>query len=223
MAKIDRIRQELSLHPFGGGSMRVSFDDRTHIFRDGVETTQMGLRKGDKVYVDTLTDQGRVLAKNIRVQATMQTADARGQVVGLRNGRMEIREQLTAEPVRFEVAPDTVIHLRDGAGSVADLRPGALVEVRFAPASPDRWIAREVRVLAAPGARFVFAGKVTHIDMRTGTLALLNAADQRSHEVAFDAGNPAYRRVQTGAEVTVEAEFDGARYRAQSLHIDTAP
>jgi len=78
VAKIDRIRQEFSLHPFGGGQMRVSFDDRTHIFRDGVETTQMGLRKGDKVYVDTLTDHGRVLAKNIRVQATMQTADARG-------------------------------------------------------------------------------------------------------------------------------------------------
>lgn len=219
--KVDRVKQELSLRPFGGGHYVIHFDERTHIYRDGVETTQAGMRKGDRVYVDTLTDGGHVLAKNIRVQTLAQTADARGQLLGYRNGRLQLRDQLTAEPISFDLTKETVIW-GSGAGSAADLLPGALVQVRFAPTSPDHWTAQEVVVLAKPGSSFVFAGKVTHIDMRAGTLAVMNRVDSQSYDVSFSPGEREYEQVGVGTEVTLKAVFDGAHYRAQQLSVDSS-
>src|SRR5437868_3842291 len=53
---IDEIRNRMDVDPFGGGRIRVHFDERSHFFRDGVETTQLAVRKGDRVYVDTMLD-----------------------------------------------------------------------------------------------------------------------------------------------------------------------
>src|SRR5512142_1235305 len=48
VAKVDRVRNKLAVNVFGGGKMEISFDERSHIYRDGVETTQLGIRKGDR-------------------------------------------------------------------------------------------------------------------------------------------------------------------------------
>src|SRR5262249_51616637 len=75
--KVDQIRNKMVVEPFGGGDkLKVTFDERTHIFRDGTETTQMGIHKGDRVYVDTMLDGARVFARNIRVQSQVGAADA---------------------------------------------------------------------------------------------------------------------------------------------------
>ena len=67
VGKIDPIRNRITVEPFGGGDkMKVFFDERTHIYRDGTETTQANIHKGDRVYVDTLLDGPRVFARNIR-------------------------------------------------------------------------------------------------------------------------------------------------------------
>ena len=39
--------------------MKKAYDKRTHVYRDGVETTQLGIRKGDRAYVDTMLDGHR--------------------------------------------------------------------------------------------------------------------------------------------------------------------
>jgi hypothetical protein len=219
VAKIDRIKQEISLKPFGGGSMKVFFDERTHIYRDGVETTQLGIHKGDRVYVDTLSDGGHVLAKSIRVQTAMQSADARGQLMGYRDGQIQMRDELTSLPISFDVTGNTIIRRGKAAGSSSDLLPNSLVEVRFAPKSADHGVAREIIVLASPGSKFTFAGKVTHVDMSAGVVALTNRSDNRSYEVAFNPAIREYENIGVGTDVTITATFDGARYNAQSLAI----
>src|SRR5688572_193391 len=78
--KIDQIRNRLVVEPFGGGEkLKMTFDERTRVFRDGTETTQMAIHKGDRVYIDTMLDRARVFARNIRVQSQAGPADASGQ------------------------------------------------------------------------------------------------------------------------------------------------
>src|SRR5581483_8384884 len=78
---VDMVRNRLVVQPFGGRAMKINFDERTHIYRDGVETTQLGIHKGDRVYVDTMLDGSAVFARNIRVRSQGQPAHAEGQVV----------------------------------------------------------------------------------------------------------------------------------------------
>src|SRR4051812_34289596 len=65
---VDAIRNKMTLQVFGGNKTKVFFDERSHIYRNGVETTQLGIHKGDRVYVDTQLDKGRLFARNIQVQ-----------------------------------------------------------------------------------------------------------------------------------------------------------
>ncbi|HWG86828.1 MAG TPA: hypothetical protein VN679_03520, partial [Candidatus Acidoferrales bacterium] len=79
---VDRIRNRMVVNVFGGGRWKVSFDERTHIFRNGAETTQLALKKGERVYVDTMLDPTNhdILARNIRVGVATPPADASGQI-----------------------------------------------------------------------------------------------------------------------------------------------
>ena len=220
VSKIDPVREAVTVRPFGGGgSLKILFDDRTHIFRDGVETTMLGIHRGDRLYVDTLLDGPHVFAKNIRVETHAAPAEARGQVLGYsaRDGRLEIRDDLTSRPVSFHVTGSTVVRRRDESGSSSDLLPGALVEVRFSSESPGRRVAREVDIYAAPGASFTFTGKITYLDMAAGLLALQNRSDDKNYEVRFDPTAGINDDLRLGAEVTVKALFDGRQYKVQNL------
>ena len=53
---IDHVRNRLTVQPFGRGEkVKLFTDERTHIYRNGAETTVLGIHKGDRVYVDTIT------------------------------------------------------------------------------------------------------------------------------------------------------------------------
>src|SRR5205823_114935 len=43
ITSVDRMRNRLTVQIFGGGHWKVNFDERTHIFRNGAETTQLAL------------------------------------------------------------------------------------------------------------------------------------------------------------------------------------
>lgn len=222
--KIDRVRERLTVKPFGGKNMTIYFDDRSHLYRDGVETTMLGIHKGDRVYVDSLTDGGHVLAKNIRVVHTLgENADARGQLMGYRNGHIQMRDELSDMPVTFSVDANTVVRSEHGIGSTANLLPGSLIQVRFAPGQQSIGIAREIIIFAAPGSLFTFAGRVTNLDVSRGTMALANDRDNKSYEILFDPADAEYEQVGVGSGVTVTAMFDGAHYMARNLTIDQGP
>jgi len=219
--KIDPIRDRITVEPFGGGqTMKVFFDERTHIYRDGTETTQANLHKGDRVYVDTMLDGPHVFAKNIRVVTQLLPADASGQVLSYdqRSGIMTLHDQISAQPISFSVGPQTVVSKENHAsGSAADLRQGSLVAVRFSPGTGRRGTAQQITVLATPGTSFTFAGKVMHLDLRNGLIAVENDTDHQTYDITFDPTSKLKDNITIGSQVQVKATFTGNGYKAEAI------
>ncbi len=223
---VDQVRYRLTIAPFGGGAkVKLFMDERSHIYRDGTETTVLAIHKGDRVYADTMLDGSKVFAKNVRVITDSGIAEVRGQVVATdaQKGTIRVQDQLSARPVSFRVSPATKYSSFKGNASSADVQPGALVDVQFSADRSNRDVAQEIVVLAKPGDDYIFSGVVTNLDMRSNTLAVENSSDQETYELHF---NPAAiedtRQLKVGSEVTAHAVFDGKEYRASNLRIEKA-
>jgi hypothetical protein len=218
------MRNRLKVHVFAGNTWTVNFDERTHIFRNGAETTQLALKKGERVYLDTQLDNNRhdIFARNIRVGVAPLPADADGQIVDVdtRHNELTLRDTINSVPVHFAVDQDTRISTGQTPAAFKDVKPGTLVHVRFAAERPNRGLAREIHILAAPGAAFTFLGKVTYLDLHRGLLAVQNSGDDRNYEIHFSPSHTeAARRLGVGTEVRVVATFEGTQYTAQSVDI----
>src|SRR5438270_8602345 len=148
---VDQVRDRISIRPYGGKKMEVYFDERTHIYRNGAPATQLGIHKGDRVYVDTQLVASKVFARNIRVETNTVSADARGQVLkyDVGSGQMTLMDDLSSQPVTFRVSPSTVVRNEKGSGD-SEVRPGSLVAVKFSPGQ-GRGLAPPISVIAAPG------------------------------------------------------------------------
>jgi hypothetical protein len=223
VAKIDQIRNRMVVEPFGGGEkLKVTFDERTRIFRDGTETTQMGIHKGDRVYVDSMLDGSKVFARNVRVQSQAGPADASGQIeaLNLNSGVLTLRDQLSAEPVNFRVDSGTVAKHDGKQIGLAEVKSGSLVTLTFAPGGRARGVVKEISILAVPGTSFTFAGKVTFLDLRSKALAVENVSDGKTYDISFDPPAVEGRENLTvGSQVTIVAAFTGSGYVAQSLTV----
>jgi tetrahydromethanopterin S-methyltransferase subunit F len=221
---IDQIRNHMDVDSFGGGHMRVHFDERSHFFRNGVETTQLAIRKGDRVYVDSMLDNTRVFARNVRINTGVTAANASGQIMGFnpKTGALTLRDQIAARPVTFIVDQSTnlIAEKNSGVSSVTrnDLKPGALIAVKFAPTG-NHGIAREISVLAVPGTVFTFVGRVSNLDMR-GLVSVDNQSDQKNYDIHFDpVQTRPNRSLVVGSNVIVKATFDGRQYQAESIEV----
>lgn len=227
---IDHIRDHMTVLPFGGKPMRMVFDERTHIYRDGIETTFMGINKGDRVYVDTQLDpsKGNVFARNVHVVTSTHAADARGQIVAVRGGTITLHDQLSGQPVTFQLDSSTKVTrakgtASTGALSTADLVPGALVTIQFSSNQANRRVLREVSLLAKPGDYFRFFGQVTHLDLSRGVMAVRNLADDQTYEIVFNPeATPATSSLRVGTQVVVNASFTGSGYRAHDVSVTQA-
>lgn len=223
---VDRIRNRITVQPYGAGSsMKMFFDERSHFFRDGRETTQLAVRQGDRVYVDTQLDNGRVFARNIRVDGNAMPADASGQVILYDPTRalLTLQDQLSSQPVSFRLDERTAIKGPGGAGSTRDLVPGSLITVRFAPGEGGRGAAQEVSIIAVPGSIFTFTGKITHLDMSTGLLTVDSATDNKRYDINFLPNTPGITpQLTEGSDITVEAVFEGSRYSARRVTLNQA-
>ena len=223
---IDRVRDKLNVRAFGGKKMNVAFDERSHIYRDGAETTQLGIRKGDRVYLDTMLDGSRVFAKNIRVETGKGNADARGQVLSYNaaRGELTLRDELSTQPVQFRVAPNATAQRQNQPGSLSELTPGSLVAVKFAPDGVDRVTVREISIYATPGTNFTFSGPVTYLDLRLKKLAVANRSDDKTYEIDFDPATLGSERsnLQIGRDVTILATFQARGYRADKITVNSS-
>jgi len=220
---VDRIRNRMVVNVFGGGRWKVSFDERTHIFRNGAETTQLALKKGERVYVDTMLDPTNhdILARNIRVGVATPPADASGQIteVDTAHGEVSLRDNINSVPVHFGVDKETQIINGNTPISLAAVKPGALVHVKFSAQSGYRGIAREITVIAMPGAAFTFVGKVTYLDVHRGLLAVRNM-DGKTYDIHFSPHRTAEAsNLSVGAPVKIVAIFEGSQYTAQSVQV----
>lgn len=223
--KVDAIRNRIEVQPFGTGKqIQVRFDERSHIYREGRETTVLGIHRGDRIYVDTMSMDGHVFAKNLRVVIKSEAAEARGQLTGFNRdkGSVSMVDRLTGQYVSFDIKPSTVF-LRDGQITTsADLKPGALVDVLFAPSGHGGG-AQQITMLALPGEGFIFAGRVAHLDIRSGTMEIENESDENTYTVRFDSATLEQPgQLKVGSIVTARATFDGEGYVASKVSV-TSP
>lgn len=221
---VDHVRNRLTVQPFGKGTkVKVFIDERSHIYRNGTETTILGIHKGDRVYVDTmLASNDRIFARNVRVLTESGLAEVRGQVVSTNpeRGTINLRDQLSAKPVSFTVNGATKYSSTKGGATVADVQPGSLIDVQFSPRR-DQTVAQEVKVLAKPGDNYIFSGVVTNLNMRTNSFFLDNQSDEESYEVHFSRDTVTdLSALRVGAEVTARTVFDGKQYTASNVRVE---
>ena len=220
--KVDRIKNRVVVAPFGGGQkITVQFDERSHIYRDNRETTILGIRPGDRVYLDTMLIGPTVFARNLRVVTVLGSAEAAGQVLAYdpRSQTVRMLDKLTNSPVVFRITAKTELSGKSGQPTVADIRPGTLVKVVFAPGRHGG-DAQQLSVLAIPGTNYLFAGRVTNLDLHLGILDVDNQSDGQNYELHF---NPAAMEnrmaLHVGAQVAANAAFDGRTYTARDVTI----
>jgi len=220
---VDLVRDRLVLDIFGGGHIAVLFDERTHMFRGTAQGSVDELKNGERAYIDTTLDGKDVFARNIRVVPEAATGQSNGQIEDFdaARGEFTLRDTLSPRPVRMQLAAGAVIHRGDQSATSADLQPGTLVSVVFAPGSEHQPKVRDVSILASPGASFGFSGRVSYLDLNRGLVVLIDPRDNKSYEVHVDAANRALTRdIQEGADISVEARFDGTRYEAQTVTVN---
>ena len=220
--KVDAVRNRVLIQPFGGGKeVNILFDDRSHIYRNGSAATVLGIHRGDRVYVDTMTLEHKVFARTIRVETGTGPMEAHGQVVSFDPATqvVQMRDSLTSQTMSFSISDRTTLHKKNGAATAGDFIPGALIEVVFAPGRKGG-IADEVYILAVPGSSYVFVGRITNVDGRQGLLAIDNQSDQRNYELHYNRAQILeHDRLRVGAKVTAHAIFDGTSYSADSISI----
>lgn len=225
--KVDRVRNRIQVQPFGGAkALSVAFDERTHIYRDGRETTILAVKPGDRVYLDTQTVGTGVFARNVRVKTNSAPAEAAGQILGVdaARGSVEMVDSMTGQTVSFRLTPRTLLRGAKGSASTADLRAGTVISVVISAAAADAGEAREVNVLAVPGMSFVFAGRITFIDVRIGTVAVDNDADGKNYQLQVDMTKGAnLEGLRVGSQIAANAVFDGHQYRVQNFSVTAPP
>jgi hypothetical protein len=220
---VDGVRDQLTLNVFGGRSMRVLFDERTQVFRDGQKASLRDLRAGDHVSVETILDGTTVFARSIHMLSQLPDGECQGQVVSYdrSKGELLVRDLLSPEPIKLHVSSATAILRQGQESSSGDLIAGTLISIHFQSDSTGQNVASKIAVLATPGSAFVFTGNVVFLDLHTGLLALVDPRDDKRYEISFDPNRFAIGRdVHEGTEVTVTANFDGAHYSASAVTVN---
>jgi hypothetical protein len=214
---LDEIMNKMTVQPFGSKQkMQVAFDTRTDFFQDGKPISYKSIREGQRVYLDTMLNGSTVFAKKIWIQTNAESGIGRGQIVEYDSSRntLAVRDELSNQPIKMQLTPATVMKKTDGSATTADLVPGTLVSLSFGPQQE----VRELTLLAKPGSTFVFAGRVTYVDMSRKLIAIDNRSDNKKYDISVAAIAPSVlRQLREGSEVSVSTVFDGSRYDARSL------
>ena len=214
---LDEIMNKMIVVPFGSKQkMLVAFDTRTDFFQDGKPISYKSIREGQRIYLDTMLNGSTVFAKKIWIQSTADSGIGRGQIVDFDPGRkiLTVRDELSNQPLKMQLTSSTVMKKGTENASPTDLIPGTLVSMSF---GPQREL-REVTLLAQPGTTFVFAGRITYLDMSKKLIAIDNKTDNKKYDISVEAIAPSVlRQLREGSEVNVSAVFDGSRYDARSI------
>ncbi len=221
--RLDRLRDEFTLQIFGGGEMKIYFDPRTHIYNDGAEAPVSELRTGDRVSIDTALDGSTVFARSIRLK-NAGAGESQGTVVSYRSDGdksvLVLRDALSPNPMKLHLSSQTRLLDHERTVSTNELIPGTMVAVKFGPQENGFNPAREISVLATPGAGFTFAGRVIALDLSTGLLVLTAATDGKTYEIYLDPSVTVSDNLLPSADVIVSALFDGKRYVARTVTVN---
>jgi hypothetical protein len=219
VVRLDEVMNHMVFQPFGTKQkMQVHFDTRTHFYLDGKPITEREVKQGQRIYLDTQLNGDRVFAKTIWIRSSAESGVGRGQILDFDAGRrvVTIRDELSNQPLRLELAANAIIRKGNETGSESDLVQGAIVGIEF---GAQREL-RAITVLASPGSTFAFAGRVTFVDLSQKMIAIDNRSDGKKYDVSMDAIAPSVlRQIREGEDVSVSTVFDGERYSARRVDL----
>lgn len=219
VVSLDEVMNHMVLQPFGTKQkLQVHFDTRTNFYMDGKPITEREVKQGQRVYLDTQLNGDRVFARTIWIRTSAESGVGRGQIMDFDPGHrtVTVRDELSNQPLRLQLAPNATIRKGNEPGSESDLVQGALVAIEF---GAQREL-RTITVLASPGSTFAFAGKVTYVDLSQKLIAIDNRSDGKKYDVSVEAIAPSVlRQVRQGEDISVSAVFDGERYSARSVDL----
>jgi hypothetical protein len=221
--RLDRVRDQITLYVFGGRDMKILFDERTQVYRDGQKASLRDLQIGDRISVETMLDGTAVFARTVHVATQSLEGECSGQILSYspKTGELKLRDYGSPETLVLHISAQTTV-VRDGQkpASSADLREGTLISAKFQSDRGTRGVAREITILATPGTSFVLTGHVGFLDLHSGRLVLVDPRDKKEYEINFDPALHVTRDLQLGAEITVAAGFDGRRYSATTITLN---
>jgi len=226
---VDPVLDRFKLYIPGASPMTILFDERTQVFRDGVKIPLRHLAPADHVSVQTALDGTHVFAESIHILSRAPEGETRGMVKSFdsRSGKLTLDTELSPNPVKFYVAPNTPIdrvgqpEFTSAQSGLQDLKQGSLVTIAFSPDPSGRAVVHRLSVLAVPGSAFVFGGNVTYLDLASGSLVLANSRDGKNYRIYFDPNRfRSIANLRIGENVTVTADFEGTRYVASAITIN---
>jgi hypothetical protein len=223
---VDPIADRLTLKVFGGKQMKILFDERTQVYRDGAKSSLRDLRTNDRASVETMSDGDTVFARSIHMLSRSPEGECHGQILSYDPGAsvLTVREPLSPQAIKLVVPAGTAIvrqgqtASRSGAAGVSDLRKGTLISATFESDNKGQGVAHHIAILASPGDELSFSGSVTFLDLHSNQFVVADAQNDQSYKIVFDpASLPAARDLHEGVNVRVTAEFDGSHYIARAI------
>jgi hypothetical protein len=226
ISAVDPIADRLTLKVAGGRAIKILYDERTEVYRDGVKGNLRDLRANDHASVETMLDGTSVFARSIHMLSQSPEGEARGQVLSYDGGTLTLNESLSREALKLQVPASATIVRQGQAASApgvagaADLVKGTLVEAKFKSSNTGAGIVSEIAILAVPGSRLSFTGTISHLDLHARQLVVTDAQDDQSYKIAFEpAGFPVSHDLHEGARVRVIAEYNGSGYVAREIKL----
>lgn len=222
VSRIDPIRDRMTLRAFGGRDVTINFDVRTCVMNGDTVAAMRDVKPGTRLYADTVWSDGHIFAKTVRLTTNVAQGETRGQVASYDSSRriLRVRDAISARGFDVQVTTNTKILSVGQSATTSALTSGALVSVRFRPGAEGTNLAEQVEVLAQPGGTFTFAGKILSIDMRNRYLTLIEPDSQNTFDVGLSSlPSDVCAKLKEGADVTVNARFDGTSYQAQNVEM----
>ena len=223
---VNPVLDEFSLHIYGERPMKIIFDPRTLIYRNGVRVPVSDLGPADHASVQTVLDGSNVYAISIHILSQAPEGDCQGLILSYdrTTGKLTIQSDLSPQPIHLFVPPDAPIS-RVGErlftaqqSGPSDLVRGTLISVHFASNRAGQAVASHISILAVPGSAFIFAGNITYLDVAAGRMALVDPRDGKSYQISFDPARlPVSANLRVGENVMVTASYNGASYVASEI------
>jgi hypothetical protein len=225
IGNIDQVRDQFVLRVYGEKPLKILYDERTQIFRDGNKIPLRELGPADHASVQTTLDGSKIFAVSVHILSSNPTGDFEGRILDYDagNGTLTLMGQGSQGQFRVKVTAETKVSREGQAtftaanGGQGDLLPGALVTLSFQSDNKGQGIAQQVTILATPGAVFVFTGTVSSLNIAGGYLVVLDPRDQRSYQIHFNPLDPVVEKLHQGDQVRIEANYDGTRYAATQI------
>lgn len=220
IGQLDPVRDQFNLEIYGSRPLKLLYDARTELYRNGARAPLSSLRSGERASVETTLDGTAVFALKLHILSAAPEGDCSGQVEAwdAARGILAVFCRDAGARVSFRIRPTTQISSNGAVSSGSGFSKGDLVQVAFEPGGTGQDVATRILLLAKPGSSFVLYGELVSLDIPAGRLTVADARDNTLYAVAFAPGSlPGLAELREGARIQVNARFDGTGYTATSV------